>query len=315
MNAYTANRLSETDLKTVFAEYETQINGALTLISVPNTRTPNGDDRGGRQGFGETPELESAIHDGISLDERLDAAGVDTLYTAASILYNKEPQGLLQLSVPASNLQMMITQRWLELGLILALVALLGIGAALWLARSIIQPLYRLRESAVLLSQGDFSHRVRYDNQDEIGEVAHAFNEMASQVESMLEEQRAFASNTSHELRTPLTTIHLRTEALRYNRSLAPDTAKRYIEEIDDEVARLGNLIQDLTLLSRLDAGRAELGQEQIDIASLCHQPTREGAPVGARKEHYTVTGTSRRRAYCQGQHQSFNRDLPKSPG
>ena len=46
-------------------------------------------------------------------------------------------------------------------------------------------------------------------------EVVSAFNEMAFQVESMLEEQRAFASNTSHELRTPLTTIRLRTEALR----------------------------------------------------------------------------------------------------
>jgi signal transduction histidine kinase len=44
--------------------------------------------------------------------------------------------------------------------------------------------------------------------------VAQAFNEMARQVESMLEEQRAFASNTSHELRTPLTTIRLRSEAL-----------------------------------------------------------------------------------------------------
>ncbi|MCA9330646.1 HAMP domain-containing protein, partial [Candidatus Saccharibacteria bacterium] len=69
---------------------------------------------------------------------------------------------------------------------------------------------------AIQLAQGDFSHRVKRVGQDEIGAVATAFNEMARQVESMIEEQRAFASNTSHELRTPLTAIRLRSEALRY---------------------------------------------------------------------------------------------------
>lgn len=260
-----ARSATDTDLQATLAEYETQVNGILTLIPL-NTRGPDGVDRGGRQSFHDAPELENALRGEISLNERPNSAGVDTLYTAAPIGDNGQPVGLLQLGVPASNLQTMIVQRWLELGLIFALVVLLGIGAAVWLVRSIIQPLYKLRESAIRLSQGDFSHRVHYEAQDEIGEVAHAFNEMAREVESMLEEQRAFASNTSHELRTPLTTIRLRTEALRYDQNLDAETTKRYVEEIDDEVARLGNLIQDLTLLSRFDAGRAELGQEQIDM-------------------------------------------------
>lgn len=308
LNDYANQPLSETDFSAMLSAYEAQINGTLTLIPLENTRPRDFDDQNGRQGFRESPELEDAIRGSVSLDERLDATGVDTLYTAAPLVYNGGMIGLLQLSVPASNLQTMITERWLELGLIFALVALLGIGAAIWLARSIIGPLYTLRESAVRLSQGDFSHRIQYDNPDEIGDVAHAFNEMATQVESMLEEQRAFASNTSHELRTPLTTIRLRTEALRYNSSLPPDTAKRYIEEIDDEVVRLGDLVQDLTLLSRFDAGRAELGQEQIDMlrfaASLYDRtlplareknikltlmPPKEGLIVKASINHLTV--------------------------
>jgi signal transduction histidine kinase len=285
VNNFAEGNLSESDLKAAFSAYDTQINGVLTLFPLQNNHDPDGDDRGGaRQGFREAPELEDAVRGQVSLDERLDSVGQDTFYTAAQMVYNGGPIGLLQLSVRASNLQTMITQRWIELGIILALVALLGIGAAVWLAGSIIQPLYKLRESAVRLSQGDFSHRVRYDNQDEIGEVAHAFNEMAIQVESMLEEQRAFASNTSHELRTPLTTIRLRTEALRYNQTLEPDIAKRYIEEIDDEVARLGDLIQDLTLLSRFDAGRAELGQEQIDMVRFAGSLRERMLPLAEEK-------------------------------
>jgi signal transduction histidine kinase len=87
----------------------------------------------------------------------------------------------------------------------------------------------------------------------------------------MLEEQKAFASNASHELRTPLTTIRLRSEALREG-LVDEETGQQYIAEIDDEVERLGNLVQDIIVLSRLDAGRLDLGSEQIDPLRLAHQ-------------------------------------------
>jgi signal transduction histidine kinase len=61
-------------------------------------------------------------------------------------------------------------------------------------------------------------------------------------------------------------------------------TARRYIEEIDDEVASLGNLVQDLTLLSRFDAGRAELGHAQIDFARLATNLCQQLSPQAAEK-------------------------------
>jgi len=157
--------------------------------------------------------------------------------------------------------------------------------AVLALSRSIIRPLYQLRESALLLSRGDFSSRVSWERQDEIGEVASAFNEMASQVQKMLEEQRAFASNTAHELRTPLTALRLRTEALLYDGTLDATTSRQYVEEIDHEIANLGNLVQDLTLLSRFDAGRAELGDNQIDCNRLALSLSEQFA-TPAREKH-----------------------------
>jgi signal transduction histidine kinase len=94
---------------------------------------------------------------------------------------------------------------------------------------------------------------------------------MAGQVEAMIEEQRAFASNASHELRTPLTTIRLRSEALR-DGGLDAEMAQQYVAEMDDEVQRLGNLVQDLMMLSRLDSGRLEAGRERIDTVRLARQ-------------------------------------------
>lgn len=278
LDNYVDGRTDNTGLNATFKEYEAQVNGTLKLYSATNQSGPPFP----RNFFRDTLELEAALNGQVTLTERNNDTGEDTLYTAAPIVHDERLYGLIQLSVPASNLQGIVTQRWIELGLVFALVTALALFAALWLSRSIIQPLYKLRESAIHLSQGDFSHRLAGVGKDEIGEVALAFNEMAQQVQSMLEEQRAFASNTSHELRTPLTTIRLRTEALRYDAQLDASTAKQYIEEIDEEVMRLGNLVQDLTLLSRFDAGRAELGKDQVDIVrfatGLQHQMSLQAA-------------------------------------
>ncbi|MCA9890505.1 MAG: HAMP domain-containing histidine kinase [Anaerolineae bacterium] len=249
------------------------------------------------------PELNGALSGNSVVVERRDDTGQMAFFVAAPIRVGRFPPQdfqlsqdgdgnfevsgnindlilptFVQVSVPSARLQTIIMERWVELLVVFGLLAVAALIATLWVSRSITRPLYALRESAIQLSQGDFSHRVKHVRQDEIGEVATAFNEMAHQVESMIDEQRAFASNTSHELRTPLTTIRLRSEALRYDR-LDMDTSKQYITEIDDEVRRLGSLVEDLTLLSRFDAGRGQPGQDEIDMRRFASSLLRQVQP------------------------------------
>ncbi len=271
------------DLLTSVQAYEDDLNGQISFFVI-----------GGRTSYRDMPEIETAMRGEVVVVERQDGDGNATLYTAADIHFGTnsggEPDGapptsgnepdfggrggdndgfnsvIIQLSVPLSALQAVIFQRWLLLGLVFMGVLVVSVLVALLVARSIINPLYALRESAIRLSHGDLDHRVEAMGKDEIGAVADAFNEMATKLQNMLEEQRAFASNTSHELRTPLTTIRLRSEAMRYDDQLDDATKLQYISEIDDEVRRLGALVEDLTLLSRFDAGRAELGAGEIDM-------------------------------------------------
>lgn len=254
-----------------------------------NYPAPTRNGRSPRDGFFNMPEMETAIRGETVVVEREDESGQNVLYTAAAIMADQRIVGLIQLAVPAVALQSIADQRWAALRLGFLLLTSLAVLATIGLSRSIIRPLITLRDSALRFSRGELSYRVPSPGNDEIGAVAHAFNDMAEQVQSMLEEQRAFASNTSHELRTPLTALQLRTEALRLDPSLDSATARRYIEEIDDEIGILTNLVQDLTILSRFDAGRADLGTAEIDIARLASNLCRQLTPI-AESRHIALT-------------------------
>jgi signal transduction histidine kinase len=178
-----------------------------------------------------------------------DEAGVDQIVVTAPLQSEEGHGGYLQLAAPVATPRTMVQQRWLALGVGFVLFAMMGILMSLWLLSTLVKPLTALRTTALQMAAGDLTQRVPQPGTDEVGAVGRAFNQMATQVEAMVAEQRAFAGNASHELRTPLTTLRLRTEAL-LNDSLDPSTSRQYIAEIDREVTHMSGLVDDLILLS-----------------------------------------------------------------
>lgn len=260
--------LNEAALQSILQTYAEQVGADVVLL-----------DRNGRilASSGSRDTNTAVINAALSSRIGSDTQG-STAYAAAPVLHDSRVIGVVHLSAPLSAAQALIWQRWLTLsGAVLAVTAVAGL-AAFWLSTTLTRPLTQLQQAALQIAQGNFSQRLPETRQDEIGEVARAFNHMTGQVEAMIEEQRAFASNASHELRTPLTTIRLRSEALR-DGGLDAATTQQYAAEIDDEVQRLGNLVQDLMMLSRLDSGRLEAGRERIDSARLARQLLAEIKP------------------------------------
>jgi signal transduction histidine kinase len=267
-----------------YAQVETAVTGLANDLSLQITLI----DRNGlawvsseaaivNTNLGQNPEVLAVLNgeQNSVVDTRPDSQNISTLYTAVAITHDGQLLSVARVAVPAAATVDVINRRYLELaGGVLVLTAL-AVVVALWLAASLTRPLAGLQASAMRMAGGDFSQRVPVTRQDELGQLGQTFNHMAEQVEAMLLEQKAFASNASHELRTPLTTIRLRSEALREG-NLDEATTQQYIAEIDDEVARLGRLVNDLIQLSRFDSGRAEVGHELIDPVrlgrSLCQQ-------------------------------------------
>lgn|GEM_PF-831546 len=133
----------------------------------------------------------------------------------------------------------------------IALSLLLGLA----LAGGITRPLRAMAQAAEGISRGDFRHRVPPGSRDEIGLLALAFNRMAERLDRVLSARRDLLAAVSHELRTPLTSIQGFVQALR-DGVVAPDAVEGTYGIIEEEIARLRRLIEDLFELAKLEAGQ-----------------------------------------------------------
>ncbi len=214
----------------------------------------------------------------------VNSVGVETMFGASPIFYEGDELGSVQIGLPLSIPQADARRNWLLIGLGYIVFTLLGLLASLNLINRLTAPLQTLGDTATALAAGDLAQRVPNPADDEIGAVGKSFNQMADEIEAMVAEQRAFASNASHELRTPLTGIRIRTEAL-LDAPLSEADQRLYIEEVDQEAQRLSGLVDDLILLSRVDANRLAIGQEQVDVLRVIQAEMRAAQTLIATKQ------------------------------
>ncbi len=219
----------------------------------------------------DTPELMQARSERIGADIRPNAQGQDTLYVAVSINYETSILGTLVLIEPMQQAYDEVLRRYLELAGAIVPVLVLVIAASLWIARTISNPIQSLRDSALRMAKGALDTRIQVTSQDEIGELAHTFNYMAGQIETLMHTQRSFVSNAAHELRTPLMTLKLRAEALS-DETLPDDEQETYLREIRQEVDHMAELVSSLLMLARIDEGRHQPGSTTVtDTVSTLH--------------------------------------------
>ncbi len=148
-----------------------------------------------------------------------------------------------------------------------ALIAsLLAIVLAFVFARVITGPVNVLRSSAQRIRDGDLTQRVAVNTNDEIGELAVAFNDMAEQLDANEKGRRQLLADVVHELRTPLSIIQGNLEAWR-DGIVAP--SPEAIGSVHDEAVVLSRLITDLRDLSLAEAGQLNLTLEEVDIVQL----------------------------------------------
>jgi len=178
------------------------------------------------------------------------------------------------------------TRLFFHLMLVL-LVAAIGV-AAYPIARQLTRRLERLQRGVESLGAGDLSARVAVEGRDEVAHLAESFNRAASQIEQLVRAHQALLANASHELRTPLARIRLAVELLKGS---ADAKSKAGLEQ---DIAELDWLVDEILLASRLDAVNEIEATEEIDLLALAAEECSRYDDVHLEGTPTTVRGDAR---------------------
>ncbi len=156
---------------------------------------------------------------------------------------------------------------------VLALAIVGGVGY--FAITNTFRPLRDIEKTASRIAAGDLSQRVtEYPASTELGRLSSALNTMLGHIEDSFDGRKAsekrirqFVSDASHELRTPLVTIRGYAELYRQGAVQKPEDVAQIMGRIEAESIRMGDLVEDLVVLARLDSERrAEIGP--VDMAA-----------------------------------------------
>ncbi|WP_439951919.1 sensor histidine kinase [Ardenticatena maritima] len=152
----------------------------------------------------------------------------------------------------------------------MAVAVLVSWAVGWYFSRRITEPLGKITEAAKRIAAGDFSARAEVDTSgdDEIAQLARAFNTMIDEVNVARDTQRDFLANVSHDLRTPLTSIQGFSEAL-MDGTVPPAQQQRVAAIIHEEASRLSRLVQDLLDLARIESGRFIMARRDVDLNEI----------------------------------------------
>jgi two-component system OmpR family sensor kinase len=187
-----------------------------------------------------------------------------------------QQQGTLAIAIPLTDVAQTLSRLFvIEAIVTMSVLAALG-AASWWLVRLGLRPLEDMERTAGAIAAGDLSRRVETtDPRTEVGRLGVALNTMLTRIEEAFAERRAseerlrrFAADASHELRTPLTSVRGYAELFRRGAADDPEALANAMRRIEQESERMSDLVEELSLLARLDA-RRPLDLDDVDLAEI----------------------------------------------
>ncbi|HEY5230246.1 MAG TPA: HAMP domain-containing sensor histidine kinase [Galbitalea sp.] len=155
-------------------------------------------------------------------------------------------------------------------------VVVLGGALTRLLVTSTFAPLREVEQTAARFAAGDFSQRLeRAPRNTEVGRLNESLNTMLSRIDAAfaarlktVEQMRSFVGDASHELRTPLVSVRGYAELYRMGALTTPEEIAQAMERIEKEAIRMGELVQDLLELARIDEAKP-LNLTAVDLVPL----------------------------------------------
>jgi two-component system OmpR family sensor kinase len=198
---------------------------------------------------------------------------------AQPLIRNNKVRGVAVFAGSLSDVQanvQLIRQRILVAGAIALVLAAIG---GYLVARALTSRVKRLERAARKVAAGDFSNPIKADSDDELGQLATAFDDMQRQLARLDTARKQFIASASHELRTPIFSLGGFLELLE-DEELDEETRAQFLGQLRGQVARMRKLATELLDLSRLESGALELRPEPTDVGQLAREVASEFTPA-----------------------------------
>ncbi len=140
--------------------------------------------------------------------------------------------------------------------------------AVYFITEKIVLPIKQMHGATQRFSKGQFDVKVPVVGEDEIAELATAFNSMADSLANFEYTRSSFLANVSHDLRTPMTSISGFIDGI-LEGAIPPEKHPYYLAIIREEVNRLSRLVSSLLDISRMEAGNRKFEKTPFDICEM----------------------------------------------
>jgi signal transduction histidine kinase len=239
-------------LQRLVEQYLARTGGRAVIVDVDGDVRADADPlRSGPRNFLSRPEIKAALENREVVGHRYsESLKTSLLYVATPVTSGGVVRGAVRVTYPESFVHARVLRGWVVLGLVGLTVLVFVLLLSVQLARSVTRPVRELELAAGRLGEGELDTRVDLpDAPPELQVLARSFNDTASKLQRLVDQQRRFAADASHQLRTPLAALRLRLENVE-----AEVSGLDVLEDIEgaiSEVHRLARLVDGLLALAR----------------------------------------------------------------
>ena len=135
-------------------------------------------------------------------------------------------------------------------------------------AKSVSRPLHQINEAAKVITNGYFEKKIQIKTNDEVGQLAESFNNMAESLAQQEKRRSEFIANISHDLRSPLTSIRGFLQAI-LDGTIPSEKYTEYLSIVLEETNRLSKLANDLLDLNKVKIMEIKINRSYFDINDL----------------------------------------------
>ncbi|MDW8802049.1 ATP-binding protein [Clostridium sp. A1-XYC3] len=243
----------------------------------------------------ESEEIRRALNGEIVINRGNIRYSADPVLSVALPIYVEgNIGGAVFVCNPLSDINNSISQA-LKIVILAGVIAVIVLASvSFFISRNITKPIKEITEISLEMAKGNFTQRVKFTSNDEIGKLAETFNYMTVKLDKTLRDleqekdkmiemermQREFVANASHELRTPLTSVRGYIEAILDGVINKKEQEKKYLRIVLKETLRLHKLVNSLLDLSRMEAGHVKINKRQLSINEVIEKAVNRLKPL-----------------------------------